>query len=506
MTLRLFGIVALVLNASGISAPEPAKLELDVGRPRCYGGTTVTTDILAARPELTYRWQTSVRGAVIERDNFRADKEGTVTLEFRTPAVERIAPLELRVEALRREELVARGEATFLVFPPYQPAGLKKAVGGTTVGIAATGARLLAMLEEAGVRCRKISSRMSLELFEGDVLIAAGEWLDGEGKTLVPLIRERLRRGLHLIVLEPQEDWSFFPFERQFEEMPAELSGRTLLSDHPLIARLWYLSDCRGMNLFRPVRMGAGGPCNLRVLSEETSTRLPLLAEVLPPGDGVVLFVGFPVASNIETDPAAPLLLGRCLRYLARPAVPRWRHVFTSSEDKGAAAQRLRRLGVQASDHKLPSADLRGQLLVEAYERLAAEQEENQSVELPEYLRSWIRDGNDALILVGAAPQEKPVMVGSDMLTKGIPPALLRSLAAKEGQAATQLPDFGLKDKTRVLVSGLLARIDMGGGRLYVLRDGFEEDERAERDEIPAAWLELLSVVFTNLGVRIEGK
>jgi len=506
VTLRRFAIVALILTASGVTRAGPEGLELDAGRLRCYGAATISVRILAARPELMYRWQTSVRGAVVERDTLRPDKEGAAVLEFTTPDVERVAPLRLQVEALRGEDVVGRGQATFLVFPSYQPDRLKKALGATGLGVAASRGPLFSLLEEAGVDYRRIVSRTSLELFEGDILIATGEWLDGEGSIFIPLIRRKVHLGLHLIVLEPQKDWRFFPFERQIDKMPVTLSGLTLLPDHPLLHELSSPDYWRGTKLIRPVYMGAGGPCNLRVLSEETGSRLPLLAEVFPPGKGVVLFVAFPVASSIETDPSARLLLERCLRYLARPAVPPWRHIFTLSQDAGgAAAQRLGRLGVQVSEHESLSAQARDQLLVEAYERLEAGREENQAPQLPHYIKSWVQDGNDALILVGGAPSDEPIMAGTDMLTKGIPPALLRCLSADEGQAAGQLPDFGLEGKSRVLISGLLARIDLGRGRLYVLRDGFREDGQEAGAGIPHAWSEFLSIVLTNLAVRIEG-
>jgi len=492
---RRLVVVAVVLWSGVAALAAPARLELRTDRARYYGGATVSVQVLRPRPDVEYCWQSSVRGAIVERGTIRAENAQDLTIELGTPAVERIAPFRVQVEGLLGGEIVARGKTTLLLFPEYQPAGLIEALRTTTIALAGPGS----LPGRAGIDYRRISSRMSLEMFEGDALLATGGWLDGDGKFLVPLIEEKVRRGLRFAVIGARKDWRFFPFERQVDRMPFALSCRILRPNHPIVRGLWYLRDCRGFELGPPEAVGEGAPCNLRILAEETRTGLPLIAEVFPPGDGMVLFVALPVMSEADADPAAPLLLERCLRYLARPAPPVWRPVSTTIGDKGGAAERLRRLGVKVRPGHVP---LPSDLTVETYERLAAEAEGDQAVELTQRLKDRVQRGNDALILVGGAPAEPPSVQKSDPLTKGLSPRLLRRLAAGEEDIATELPDFGLKRETHLLVSGLLARIKLGSGNLYVLRDGYREGVRA--DEIRPEWAEFLSITLTNLGIRIE--
>ena len=499
MKVRLLAIIVPVLWAWQGTPAEPMDLELQTDRARYYGGTTILVEVLHAQPDLAYRWQTSVRGAVVERDTARAGDDEVLSIALKTPEVERIATLKLQVEALSDEAVVARKEEAFLLFPPYQPRrGRKTGV----IGAAASDQALCEFLDKADIGYYRISSRMSLHLFEGNILLSTGEWIEGEGKILIPLIEAKVRQGLRLAVVEPRRDWRFFPFAGRVEKMPLHPSCLILHPDHPALQGLWYLSDCRGLELVPSEHAGPGITCNLRILAEEAHTRLPLVVEVFPPGDGLLLFVALPIVSNLERDPAAPLLLEQCVRYLDRPAVPSWREVLVSGEHSEAVADRLHRLGVQVP-HPLP-ADLRSWLLVESYESLAADQRGSRQVELPRHLQDWVQDGNEALILVGGAPKEKSELRAKDPVTKGISPGLLEQLLSGQPETAGELPDFGLEDKYHVLISGLVARIDLGRGEVYVLRDGYEK-AHAGRDEISPAWAEFLSIVLTNLGVRIEG-
>ena len=82
-----------------------------------------------------------------------------------------------------------------------------------------------------------------------------------------------------------------------------------------------------------------------------------------------------------------------------------------------------------------------------------------------------------------------------DAALRGVTRGLVRRLCA-EAREDDAWGELELRGERRVLVEGLLDRIDVGEGKAYILRAGPPDEEMTR------PWREFLLQVFTNLGIQ----
>ena len=87
-------------------------------------------------------------------------------------------------------------------YPAYDPARLKRAFASATVGVAEVRDEISSRLSLFDCRYEKAGSRLSLGFFEGDVIVASGEWWSRYGRDLAGLLRGHLGRGVRIVVVE----------------------------------------------------------------------------------------------------------------------------------------------------------------------------------------------------------------------------------------------------------------------------------------------------------------
>jgi hypothetical protein len=472
-------VAALFLAGAAAHALSPMRLRPEPDRVRCYGGESVTVRVHTIKGCTGVRWSMRVAGAKTGQGE-AVPAENVATFTVRMPVVERRTVVTILVSTTSQpRQPTIIGACSVVVSPPYDPTSIRRLFASASVGVAEARDEVSSRLSPFDCRYAATGGRLALQLFEGDVIVASGEWWRGEGRFLAGALRAQLRRGVRIVVLECEGGGM------SFADAPRGEGTGT-----PAIADPWHRVTGNPALDFRLPgwpRLVPDLRGNLRRLLVDPYTDRTFAVEELPPEGGALLRVSLRVLSSFD-DPAAPALLERCVAWAVEAEPTEWKPVGLRVDDE-ALAERVRKLGIRGRE-ELPSAD-GGVALVDA-DGITRE------------VMNWVRAGGTAVVLVPGEPGKAWLTNRRGKILRGVRRGFVRRLQGKPDEADVADDDdpWGRVDlgaERRVLALGLLDEADLGRGKVYVLRVGPPSGD----GELPRAWGEFLAQVFTNLGVRL---
>jgi len=466
---------AILLVVSAAHGLSPERLLPQPDRIRCYGGEPVKVRVLASKTCKSVRWVARVAGAKLDEGK-AVPEDGLATFAVRMPEVKRRTVVRILVQETSPPSLT--GGCGIRVYPAYDPARLRRLFASASIGVAEARDEISSRLSPFDCRYADTRGRLALQTFEGEVLVASGKWWREEARHLSELLRAQLRRGVRIIVLEGEGGGMDF----------AGAPHATRTSGH-VIADPWHHvtgNPSPDFGLPGAPTLAPDLTGNLRRLVIDARTDRAFVIEELPSEGGALLRTSLRILSRFE-DPAAPVLLERCVAWAVEAPAPEWRPVGLALSN-GALSERVRALGVRG-EKELPRAD--GGIALVGPDGMTRE------------VTDWVRSGGTAVVLVPGEPGEAWLTNRCYKVLRGVTRGLVGRLCARadEKDKADEDDPWGRVDlgaERSVLALGLLDKADVGRGKVHLLRAGPPSGE----DGMPRAWREFLVQVFTNLGVR----
>ncbi|MCY3018896.1 MAG: hypothetical protein NTW87_07705 [Planctomycetota bacterium] len=496
--MRTVGLLWIFLGT--LCAAEQSGITIRPESGRVYGNAEVRLDLDVRGQPAELRWVTSAYGARVA--DGRAKKNGAQpwALALKTPPVRVPTDLEIEVADVQGERVVSHGTATLRIYPPYDWGRLRIAnQNGKPVGVAETGKALATAFTRAGAGHTDVSGRLALETFSGDVLVLDGRWLAERAAELSDTLKARLRAGARILVLRSPTALSSLSVPVLMaaqSDVAVDDPQHPAAAQHALFARWPRVGEldwsapsvvsCAGNFKTILSSPGAHDVVDNTRDGRHFVAQFTALAQAWPAEGGSVLLVACPVSEQLETNPAAPLVLELCLSSLLADA-PAWRPACLEAQLPDEHRALLTHLGVRATllqEQKPPEAR-------DAMVFLAG------AAPPPRWLMEWVRAGGRATVLFAGAGGEHPEVAAKDKAVCGVHASLLEQLAAPAtDDTAWRAPHWSENRKS--IISGLCDRIEAGNGFLCLLRVG-------PPDKPPsAAWRRFLSIVLTNLCVRLQ--
>ena len=448
------------------------------------GGAEAAIPLRVPEGSTALIWQTNLRGAVLQKGTLDLPA-GARQAEFRVtcPQVRLAAEMTVWVEVLPGR---AEAQVRLKVFPPFDGGASRDVAGKLRIGLAETEPRLARFFDLTQAEHVPASTRLALQSFSGGALIVDGGWLADPGRELETELRAFLKQGGKILCLRPPVGGGVL---ESAEAGMAMASDPAMVADprHRLAASANLLNGWRGWPVAkRQEPASTVSLLNQRVILVQGGHAV--LEERWPVEGGRVLLLDLPVAERLADEPAAARLLEACLEDLALAQGPAWTGAASHLPREHAFSKILRRLGVQTSAPKGEVPSRPGVLFVAP---------DDSGSEVLRKVEAWLDAGGHVVTpLVGACRGPTEGLV-EDELARGVPLSWCTRLASDLPDGATPLssPLFGKKGQA--VLPGVAERYPCGKGFVYLLRLGREEQLRG------GLWLRWLSVLMTNLGVRL---
>lgn len=492
------GTRAVLLLAALVGAQPragAAALEVEIPRRCWYGGRRLTVKVRGVTAGARLLWRASVHGAVAAKGRERARVDGVAIVSFKLPEVKRRATMALAVQEAK--ESGRRSDTEIEILPPYEWSRLSVALRGRSVGVAERSPNLLPALEKAGAKPFNVSRRLGLQAFPGGVLIVDGPWLSEMERELADLLGARLRSGSSLLVVAPMGSSALLEgvVSSETPALPVRVatwdpecalsSAAGLLAGHPGAER-----KLSGRGNFRPLVGTVAG-------ADGATAPECLAAEYWPARGGHILALACELDLASGDDPAGPPVLEQCLRHLTSAPPSKWRRTVCTVGAESPEGKLLKGLGVRGKMSSLgvpPRGDVTALVAAPGG---GTEGDETPSLDGP--IVEWIRSGGTAIVLYRGAPDASSGKVERCQATRGISAG---SAAILHGERSGEVPDWcppfeDEKAERVALMPGLLEKIVLGRGKCFMTRTGPVGEGR------PSEWDQFLSVVLTNLGVRL---
>ena len=281
--------------------------------------------------EAVLSWKTIVAPAVIERgkENMKLEisSENRFKVLLQMPDVKRRTDLIWKINVVIKEKLNTGREIcynlkrkiNYVVFPNDIPCNIKNILFEKQIGIIDTKGKLKKIIEHLDTPFTLLNSQLSLETFQGDLIIIGPDALTSEHLWNGLLILEdKVDKGLPVLCFSHKKQPKFpLPIEAVSSDQAPILVLRISAFTHPVFQEIkerdlsnWRVDGVIGRYLFQlPV-----GNFRALVRTDLPDNAASPLIE-LQYNDGKFIFCQLPVIEKFMEEPIARLLFENLIRY-----------------------------------------------------------------------------------------------------------------------------------------------------------------------------------------------
>ena len=466
--------------------------------------------------EAVVGWETLVPPAIIERGkkktSLKSSSENRFKICLKMPVVKRRAELIWKIRVTIKGNETLKREIHYSVFPVDIPSNVKNILSKKRIGVLDSKGDVGKILKNLGVSFVQLRNQLSLETFDGDLIIIGPHTFSSWYlKNALLLLEEKVNEGLIVLCFGQESPHPFLSRMEEIVSKPTPLSSsRIAAPGHPVFQEVMEgdLSSWRGNGIiaYFPYQLPRG---NFRALvrTDLSDRAVSLLVEV-PYGRGKFLFCQLLVIKKFKEEPVARLLFENLIRYALMSQKPLQPAVIYG-EPESEMMKLLNSVGVVGSRNpdRLGDSNL---VIICADKELAQLRDRI----FQQRLKSFVRQGG-VLIIFGFARENADFF--SEMLpgiewtncihspvTINRENPILWGITENDIKQALDIKHFFSFKKSfeerykinTIIKSGIMAKIQQGKGKIVICQLQFKED--SERS------VYILSQLLTNLGVKIE--
>ena len=450
--------------------------------------------------QLVLRWETLVPPAVIQQGEEKIVLEElqskALQLTLKMPGVKRRATLVWKVQLLCDEKLEVEKRFNYSIFPGGIPVNIKNILAGKKLGLLDSSGKAGEILEDLKVPLTRLSSQLSLDSFEGDLVIIGPEEDPNELLNALLAFEDRVTQGLSVVCFQQRMDIDNFLIPLiNLSPQPLELRKPSIVSPgHPVFTGLNEndLSNWREdgvvshFSIMKPVKG------NFRILTEgDLSTAL--LLEVAS-GRGRFIFCQLMVIDKFHPEPVAQALFVNLLRYALteqRPLQP----VAIYGDPETEIMKILGSLNVATIDKSTI-------IIICVSEESRGFIKEHQP-QISSHIKGLIQSGGRVLIFATFPEAIDLLGIKWKMEDMEIVPLEPRARGHRDEGIFVLDRESSLfwgmsEDEIQLLTgSGRMVKFALGNAEVIVCQSLFNKDDLVS--------LSVLCQLLTNLGVKIEG-
>lgn len=456
--------------------------------------------------EVVLNWQTLVRPAVIEKGKeiikLKSGQKNKLTINFKMPEVKQRTELVCKIKIIADKKEIINKEILYSVFPKDIPRNLKNILSVKRVGLLDKQGRLQDIFKYLDIQFVPLKSRLSLEAFEGDLIIIGPETISADYlHNILLTLEEKVNQGLGVLCFTYKDPPEFKMNLESVNPQPELLWASEITAPgHPVFQGIKE-KDFLNWTIY-PYALPQG---NFRALlrtdtSEEDS---PLIE--FPHGRGKFIFCQMPVIERFDLDPAARIFLENLIRYACLEQIPLQPAIIYAGPES-QTLEILDSIGVvglrnpeelSKADYIIICADIELKLL--------------NNKRFQQELNKIIRQGSTLIIFgfsLGNEDLFKRLIPGLEWAECVLAPVdidkenpILWGITKNDIEQIFSMDLFfsfsNNKNMTMLVKPGLMAKIEQGQGRIIICPGELKEDNPKN---IP-----FISQLLTNLGVKISG-
>jgi len=474
--------------------------------------TIIITGNPLKNSEAVLTWETLVPPAVIGRGkkeiNLQPSSENRFKVYLKMPEVKRRVKLVWKIQLIVNGKENLKHEAYYSIFPEDIPRNVRNIISKKIVGVIDPKGDIEEVLKYLNVSFNRLNSHLSLETFDGELIIIGPHTMSSWFlQNALLLLEKKVNEGLNVLYFEQQCSHPFLSPIKGIVSKPIPLSSSRIAAlGHPVFQEISEgdLSNWRenGLIGYYPYRLPQR---NFRAL---VRTDLPdcmasPLIEV-PHGRGEFIFCQLLVLEKFKEEPVARLLFENLIRYAfmkqksLQPTV-----IYGEPESEMMKLLDSMKVVGHRNPDRLGDCNL---VIICAYRELARFRDK---VFQQQFIH-FVRKGG-TLIIFGFAVENADffgeIVPGIEWAECIYAPIsvdkkshMLWGIIERDiKQAFSSEHFFAVKSSNKVnmiIEPGIMAKIQYGKGEIILCQIQFGEDaERSHR---------ILSQLLTNLGVKIE--